>query len=172
MPLKEGRIVSNKNRKKVGVRPNSTLKNNLQGDKTTEPDKKDGKSVEPDKESSKKTAPEKKRARVKFSTALNYEALKNLENTTVGSFLELANKVILINGKSFGDATYTTAEGKEQNFKLTLGRKNDFLRLIESFAIVELIGIKCHIAKVFDKSEREELGNVLLQKRIDKMKHN
>jgi len=115
---------------------------------------------------------ERKRVRPRFSTTLNYVALRGLENTTVGSFLELVGKVILIDGKPFEEATYKSADGKEQSLKLTTGRKADFIRLIEHYAIIEFIGIKCHIVKVFDESEQGELRNILLQKRIDKIKHN
>lgn len=112
------------------------------------------------------------RVTVEYDTvSVDYGILKNLENTTVGSFLELVKKVILIDGTPFGQVKYTNANGKESSIKLTTGRKSDFLRLIESYAIIEFIGIKCHIVKVFDDADRGKLGDFLVQKRIDKMKH-
>ena len=112
------------------------------------------------------------RAKVEYDTVtLNHKALKDLESSTVGSLLELVNKVILIDGKPYKQVTYINANGKERNIKLTTGRKSDFLRLIESYAIIEFIGIKCHIVKVFDDSDREKLGEFLLQRRIEKMKY-
>ena len=119
-----------------------------------------------------KATEKEKRGKVEYENAtLNYEALKSLENSTVRSVLELVNKVILIDGKPFIEATYKNADGEDKPIKLTTGRKSDFLRKIEGFAIIEYIGNKCHIAKVFGELEREKLGEVLLQKRIEKMKH-
>ena len=111
------------------------------------------------------------RVRVEFEPTLDYGALKNLENTTVSSFLDLVKKVILVDGMPFGEVTYKDANDKVKRIKLTNGRKSDFLRLIESYAIVEFIGIKCHIVKVFDDSDRGKVGEFLVQRRIDKMKH-
>ena len=125
----------------------------------------------PNSPSNNEKAEKKNRTRVKFNATLNFEALKSLENTIVGSFIELAHKVILIDGKPYDEAKYTTANGNEQNLKLTTGRKNDFMRLIEPHAIIEPVGIKYHIKKVFNDKEQETLGDVLLQKRIDKMRH-
>jgi len=113
-----------------------------------------------------------KRGKVEYENAsLNYEALKNLENSTVRSVLELVNKVILIDGIPFGKATYKDANGNNKPIKLTTGRRNDFLRTIESHAIIKFIGIKCHIVKVFNVSHHEKLDEFLIQQQIEKMKH-
>ena len=114
----------------------------------------------------------KSRVYLDYKATLDYGALKNLESTTVGSFLELVNKIVLIDDKPFGEVKYTNGNGKESHIKLTAGRKEDFLRLIENYAIIEFIGIKCHVMKVFENSDREKISDFLVQKRIDKMKHN
>ena len=112
------------------------------------------------------------RVRVTFDTlSIDLEALKALENTTVSSCLELVKRVIVLDGKHFGDITYTNAKGQVKNIKLTAGRKTDYLRLIECYAEINFIGIKCHIVKVFNDSDREKLGDFFLQKRMDKMKY-
>ncbi|MCL2577262.1 MAG: hypothetical protein FWE27_04340 [Defluviitaleaceae bacterium] len=81
------------------------------------------------------------RGKVEYETvSLNYEALKNLQNSTVRSVFELVNKVILIDGKPFGEATYKDANDEDKPIKLTTGRRSDFLRKIESHAIIEYIG--------------------------------
>ena len=113
----------------------------------------------------------KKRIRPRYHATLNYKELKELENTTVGSFLELAEKVILIDKIPFKKATYEGADGTEKNYKVTTGRKNDFLRLIEQRAVIKPIGIKYHIVKVFAEEEQDEIGNIYLQKHIDKIRH-
>jgi len=112
-----------------------------------------------------------KRIRTKYKATVRLEMLKELENTTVSSFTALAEKVILIDDVPFSNATYKDANGKEQKYKLTSGRKQDFLRLIEHHAIIQFIGIKCHIAKVFQDEEKEQIGNIYLQKHIDKVKN-
>jgi len=112
------------------------------------------------------------RVKVEYDTiTLNHKVLKDIESSTVGSLLELVKKVILIDGKPYEEFTYKNANGVKRNIKLTTGRKSDFLRLIESYAIIDFIGIKCHIVKVFDDSDREKLGEFLLQRRIEKMKY-
>ena len=70
-----------------GIPPNSQKKKqaNLQENRTPQ-------------ETTKKKA---ERVLVKINPTLDYGALKSLENSTVGSFLELVNKVILVDGKPF-----------------------------------------------------------------------
>ena len=123
-------------------------------------------------ETNQETKGENKRTVVEYGTvSIDYGILKNFENSTLRSFSDLVHKVILIDGKPFGQVKYINSKGKESGIKLTEGRKNDFLRLIESYAIVEFIGIKCHIVKVFDDADQRKLGDFFVQKRIDKMKH-
>lgn len=134
------------------IMPNGTLKPVQNTDST---DKKDG----------------KQRIRLKFDVEIDYDALKSLEKKTMGSFLELVNKVILVDKKPFGEATYINSNGKEQHYKLTTGRKKEYTRIIEHYALLEFNGNKCYVVKVFDKSEREKLEETLLQNRIDKIQN-
>ena len=75
-----------------------------------------------------------KRVKLEYKATLDYGVLKNLEDSTVASFLELVNKVILIDDKPFGEVTYTNGNDKESHIKLTSGKKEDFLRLIENYS--------------------------------------
>jgi hypothetical protein len=118
------------------------------------------------------TQPKKpKRIRTKYKAAVRLDTLKELENTTVSSFTQLAEKVILIDDVPFGKAQYTDTSGEDKYYKLTTGRKADFLRLIEHHAIIQFVGIKCHIAKVFKDEEKEDIGNIYLERHKQKIKN-
>jgi len=90
----------------------------------------------------------KKRRHKKYKTTIDHKALKDLEGTTASSFLDLAKAVIVIDGKPYSEMTLT----------LSKERKNDFRRLIEHFAVLEVIGKrKYHVKRVYSKKQKEEL---------------
>lgn len=95
----------------------------------------------------------KKRKHRKYKTAINLPALKELEGTTAGSFLDLSKAVILIDGKPYD----------EECLALSKERKNDFRRLIEHYAVIDVIGKrKYYIKRVYSKEQREELNRLEL----------
>lgn len=97
------------------------------------------------------TDSKKKRKHRKYKTTINLSALKEMEGTTAGSFLDLSKAVILIDGKPYD----------EDYLALSKERKNDFRRLIEHYAVMDVIGKrKYHIKMVYSKEQREELNKL------------
>ena len=106
-----------------------------------------------------------------YTATVDYEALKNLEGNILGNFLELVHKVILIDGKPYTEWTYIDKdeEKKVKIHKITTGRKTEFLSLIEKYAIVEFVGIKCHILTVLNEKDMEEIRKAKILKHIEKI---
>ena len=105
------------------------------------------------------TEEKKKRKHKKYKLSINFTALKELEGTTVSSFLDLAKYVILIDGKPY-DNLY---------LPLSKERKNDFKRLIEHYAVIEVIGKRKYFVKiVLSKYKREEMNELELNSQIEK----
>jgi len=91
----------------------------------------------------------KKRTHIKYKLSISHTALKKLEGIPQNSFLTLAKSVILIDGKAYN----------EDYLPLTTERKNDFRRLIEHYAVLEITGKrKYHIKRVYTKKQRDELN--------------
>jgi len=91
----------------------------------------------------------KKRNHKEYKLSINHAALKQQEGIPKSSFLALAKEVILIDSKPY-DEKYLT---------LSKERKNDFKRLIEHFALLEVIGKrKYNIKRVYSIEQREELN--------------
>jgi hypothetical protein len=108
--------------------------------------------------------PKAKRVRLNYTTTIDTDALKLLEKKTLGSFRALAKKVVKIDGVPFGDARYINAEGNESSYKLAGGRKEDLLREIRHNAMIEFIGMKCHVAKVYVGDEEKVIGDFYTEK--------
>ena len=104
-----------------------------------------------------------------YTPTVNYEALKKLDGLILDNFLELVQKVILIDNTPFAEWTYIDEEGNAKGLKITNGRKKEFLSQIKRFAIVEFVGIKCHILTVLDENAIEELRKAKIQKHIEKI---
>ena len=91
----------------------------------------------------------KKRTHKDYKLSINHTALKQQEGIPKSSFLALAKEVILIDGKPY-DEKYLT---------LSKERKNDFRRLIEHFAVLEVIGKrKYNVKRIYSVEQREELN--------------
>jgi len=102
-----------------------------------------------------------RKERISYNASVNYDVLKSLEGTTLSNCLELVKRVILIDGEPYDS----------EKIKLTTGRKNEFLRLIEYHAIVEFFGIKCHIKIVFDNDTLGTINNIQTEKRLNIIKN-
>jgi len=109
------------------------------------------------------------RQKIKYTATVDYEALKKLEGNILANFLELVHEVILIDEKPYAEWTYIDKNGDTQIQKITNGRKTEFLSLIEKYAIVEFIGIKCHILAILDEKDIEEIRKAKIQRHIEKI---
>ena len=108
--------------------------------------------------------------KINYTATINYEALKSAEGIIFGNFSELVYKVIRIDGKPYTEWAYIDDEdGNAKPLKITTGRKTEFLSLIEKYAIVEFIGIKCHVLTVLDEKDIEEVRKAKIQRHIDKI---
>jgi len=102
----------------------------------------------------------KKRKHRKYTTSINLTALKELEGTTAGSFLDLARAVILIDGRPYDPNTLS----------LSKSRKADFERLIKHYAEIEYINIrKYYIKLVYSQKQREEINEWEIKSKWDKL---
>ena len=113
----------------------------------------------------------KARPRIKYNVTINYTALKKLDKTVANSFLDVVRKVILIDGKPFDEYRYTNIKNERVKLKLHNGRRATFEKMIRQYAEIAYDKNKCEIVKVFDNDELDEIGNVYLQKRKDKIQH-
>ena len=97
----------------------------------------------------------------RYKPRINHTALKDMEGTTAISFVELAQSVIMIDNKPY----------EKKDIPLSKERKRDFRRLIEHYAVLEVIGKrKYHVKRVYSKKQREELNELEIFPPTDKPK--
>ena len=95
----------------------------------------------------------KSREHKHYKLSINHTALKQLEGVPRSSFVALAQEVILIDGKPYNKETLT----------LSKERQKDFRRLIEHYAVLEVIGKrKYKIKRVYSEKQREDLSEIEL----------
>ena len=94
---------------------------------------------------------DKDRTHKNYKLSINHTALKQLEGVPRSSFVALAQDVILIDGNPYNKNTLTMS--KE--------RQKDFRRLIEHYAVLEVIGKrKYKIKRVYSEKQREDLNEM------------
>ena len=93
---------------------------------------------------------QKKRTHKNYKISIHHTALKALKGVTKSSFIAIAREVILIDNNPYN----------HKELPLSKERKRDFMRYIEHFAELEVIGKRKHTVKrVYNTKEREGLND-------------